>query len=219
MRLRARTAVRTWAKVGALLPANPQQPLSAKPLQEPLEEQVFGVSFDQTGAELGQHAGIKTGMVEGQRQQVPPVNACPNRICCAFVAEALGELHQGNQSQTGRRGGGAAFGVKEKPKVVTVEHVTERIAQREGAVARLKDGLGHTGGVFRHLAGAAVFQAHTQASSRHGTPLVGRKLSKPAASKVRMSQLTLGFDRAANRGSQHSWGSWKTGREHGPHTA
>jgi hypothetical protein len=89
--------------VGALAPAPLQQATLAQPIKHEPQQPLSLAIGEQPRAELGEHRGVKAGVVQVKAQCVLPVQPCSHRVGGLPVGEALDELQHQHQRQPRRR--------------------------------------------------------------------------------------------------------------------
>ncbi len=136
--------------VGALPPARLEQPVLARRVHHPREQPVHGRVAQQPAAELAQHAAVKAGVGEVEREQVLPVDPGTNSLCRLPVAQPLAELHERHQREPPRRIGRLPALRVEIGEVGVSEQRAEPVAQDQVRVAGAERGAGNPGGVVGH---------------------------------------------------------------------
>src|ERR1039457_6064890 len=96
-RLRERTAAITW--VESVRWRRFDQVEFFEAVEQRVQQQQFGVSRDQAGAKLAQHAVVKTRIGELQGQSILPVNATAYGIGGLPVRKVLDKLKERHQGQ------------------------------------------------------------------------------------------------------------------------
>ena len=97
-------------------------------IQHALKQALGGFVLEQAGAELAQHAMIKTGVGELEGEQVFPVDPTADRLGCLTVAQPLAELHERNQREAPWCVGRLTKGGVEVGEVRVREHNAEPVA-------------------------------------------------------------------------------------------
>ena len=119
-------------------------------IQHALKQALGGFVLEQAGAELAQHAVIKTSVGELEGEQVFPVDPTADRLGCLTVAQPLAELHERNQREAPWCVGRLTKGGVEVGEVHLSEHGAEPVAQEHIRVAAAERGSGNACGVVGH---------------------------------------------------------------------
>ena len=85
--------------VGALASLCLQKAPLPEPVQEEVEQELFGTTRPQPAAKLAEDRVIKAGIVEGESKGVLPIDPGADRIGRLAVGEVFGELEEGDQRQ------------------------------------------------------------------------------------------------------------------------
>jgi hypothetical protein len=136
--------------VGALAPARLEQSALSGGVQHALKQALGGFVLEQTGAELAQHAVIKTGVGQVEGEQIFPVDPTADRLGRLTVAQPLAELHQRDQREAPWGVGRLTKGGVEVGEVHIVEHGAEPVTQEHIRVAASERGPGDACGVVGH---------------------------------------------------------------------
>jgi hypothetical protein len=166
-------------RVGALPAARLEQVEVTKPVQEEVQEQLFGLASDQTGAELTQDGRIEAGIGQFQSQGVLPVDARADGLDGLAVRQALDVLEDGGQGEAcGGESGSAAAGEQGGELVVAVEGA-ERLdeAKTEGAAG--KGGKGDPACLF----GDGIVGLRVKAHGEFSWCMLLRSPHRPSASR------------------------------------
>jgi hypothetical protein len=135
-------------RVGALPAPLADQSEFPAPVQEGVQEQLFGLAVDQVGAEFAQHGVVEAGVVQLQAEGVLPVDATMDGVGGLAIRQALDVLEDGGQGQPGGRGGRLAAGGKQAGELVVTVERSEFISDAEAEGALGEGGVGDAPGLF-----------------------------------------------------------------------
>src|ERR671932_1061278 len=152
----------------------------AKPtadFEDPLQQALRRAASQQAISELAEHAEVKAGIGQLEPEEVLPIDAGPHGLGSLAIAQALTELHEGDESQPpGWIARLPLLGI-EVGEVAVREDSPERVTEREVRVALGKGGARDTGGVFGHRPdGVLRVKRHGRASSAIAAPTPPRLL-------------------------------------------
>src|SRR5436309_7722148 len=89
-------------RVSALPSANLKPSPLAAPLQELIQQTLFGIALDQARAELGEHAMVKAGVSQFQAEKILHFQAAAYGICGLTISEIVQKLDDGHQCEPPR---------------------------------------------------------------------------------------------------------------------
>src|SRR5262249_17273245 len=126
-----------------------------------------------------QHRKVKTRIRQLETQEILPINARADCLCCLAIGQVFAELHDRDQREAPRREAGLAIYGEDSGKVLVLKDPSEGISEGEIRMACGKGGAGDTGGFFRHRHDDVRVERHArypsaawvQASERSGAVL------------------------------------------------
>ncbi len=128
-----------------------EQPRLPPALQEGLKQQLLGAPGHQAAAKLTQHRGIKARVLQGQGQQVFPVQPAAHRVGRLHIRQPFGKLqHRHHRQPPGRFGRLAAPG-KQPRKLLIPKQCAKFVAQPQVSVPFGKGRPRHLRRVSGHL--------------------------------------------------------------------
>jgi len=89
-------------RVGALRPTGLEEPQHATPLEQLLQQPLFGTARQQTVAELAQDRKVASRIRQVETQQIFPVDARADGLRRLTVRQVLPKLHDGHQREPPR---------------------------------------------------------------------------------------------------------------------
>src|SRR5919199_4110211 len=67
--------------------------------EDPLQQTLRRTAGEQALSELAEHAEVKAGVGQLQAEEVLPIDASPHGLGGLSIAQALAELHEGNEGE------------------------------------------------------------------------------------------------------------------------
>jgi len=111
---------------------------------------LFGAASDQTSAELAEHREIEAWVVQGQAQQILPIQTSANRVGGLPIREALGELQHRHQRQPPGRLRRPTVGGEQWCERFVRVNGAEFIAQPQPGIATWEGSASNASSLLRH---------------------------------------------------------------------
>jgi hypothetical protein len=147
-------------RVRALPPTGFEPALFPTPLQQQIQQTLFGLALDQACAKFSQDAMVKAGIGQLQAKRVFPSEPLTYRISSLAIGQAFEKLEDGDQCQPPGRESRLTMRRKQVSKRLVRVDTSQRVTQLHEHIATRKDGLCHTSGFFRNRGDGQRFERH-----------------------------------------------------------
>src|SRR5215472_1848789 len=116
-------------RVSALPPTGFEPPLFPTPLQQQIQQTLFGPALDQACAKFRQNAMVKAGIGQLQAKRVFPSEPITYRISSLAIGQAFQKLEDRDQSQPPWRESGLTMRRKQVSKRLIRVDTSQRVTQ------------------------------------------------------------------------------------------
>ena len=184
--------------IGPLLPARLEQAVRGKALQQRVQRRLLQSRVRDLRPELRQHRVIEPGIIQGQAEQVLPVQPGPDLLGGHPVGQVLRPLQHRDQRQPRR----------DQPGRPRIPNAPANTASCSHSPSRSRTITASGGSVFRDPYIARIAAATTGPGSGHGTGCIdmtrlfcSRDGGRAAAAARIMASITARVDHIARRGA------------------